>query len=73
MINLWLALEDLPNGGVDQDETIHLTVPEDGTSTGVFDEDTLETGYTVRNLVTLQAFDILLRELELVDEDNAEE
>ena len=73
LINLWLALEDLPNGGVDQDETIHLTVPEDGTSTGVFSEDTLQTGYTVRNLVTLQALDILLRELELVSEGNVEE
>jgi hypothetical protein len=73
LINLWLALEDLPNGGVDQDATIHLTVPEDGTSTGVFNEETLQTGYTVRNLVTLQAFDMLLRELELVGEDDVEE
>lgn len=73
LVNLWLALEELPNGGVDLDETIHLTVPEDGTSTGVFNDETLQTGYTVRNLVTLQAFDVLLGELELLGEGEAEE
>jgi len=61
-------MEELPNGGVDQDETIHLTVPADGTSTGVFNEETLQTGYTVRNLVTLQAFDQLLRELGVLED-----
>ncbi|MBZ0306524.1 MAG: SGNH/GDSL hydrolase family protein, partial [Anaerolineae bacterium] len=55
LVNLWLGLQDLPNGGVDEIETIHLTIPADGTSTGVFDESTLQTGYTYRNLVTLQA------------------
>lgn len=60
LINLWLGLQELPNGGVDEIETIHLTVPADGTSTGVFTEDTLQTGYTYRNLITLQALDVLL-------------
>jgi hypothetical protein len=68
LVNLWLALEVLPNGGVDADRTIHLTVPVDGTSTGVFDEETLQTGYTLRNLVTLQVFDVLLRQLELLED-----
>ncbi len=63
LINLWLGLQDLPNGGVDEIETIHLTIPADGTSTGVFDDSTLQTGYTYRNLVTLQALDILVKGL----------
>ena len=71
LINLWLGLYDLPNAGVDEDETIHLTVPVD-ISTGVFNEDTLQAGYTMRNLVTLQTFAILLNELELQEEINGE-
>lgn len=63
LVNLWLGLQELPNGGVDEIETIHLTIPADGTGTGVFDESTLETGYTYRNLVTLQALDILVKGL----------
>lgn len=71
LINLWLALQDLPNGGVDREETIHLTVPE-GVSTGVFTEATLQAGYTMRNLVTLQAFESLLRDLEALDDSTDE-
>ncbi len=58
LINLWLALQELPNQGVDTTETIHLTVPEEG-STGVFNEETLQAGYTYRNLITLQALDVI--------------
>ncbi len=66
LINLWLALQDVPNQGVDTTQTIHLTWPEDR-RTGVFTEERLVTGYTFRNLVTLQAFDALLRGLGLLD------
>ncbi len=64
LINLWLALQDLPDGGINLDETIHLTVPEDG-RTGVFDEAHLQAGYTVRNLITLQALQALQQQLGL--------
>lgn len=62
LINLWLALQELPNQGVDTVQTIHLTIPEDG-QTGIFDPVHLEAGYTYRNLVTLQALDVLWRDL----------
>ncbi len=58
LVNLWLALEDVPGGGVDMEETIHLTVPEDG-NTGLLDETHLLAGYTFRNLITLQALDVM--------------
>lgn len=66
LVNLWLALEDVPGGGVDMEETIHLTVPEDG-NTGILDADHLLAGYTFRNLITLQALDVLREGL--VDEN----
>lgn len=67
LVNLWLALEALPNQGVDLDETIHLTAPEDG-RTGLFDAEHLAYGYTLRNRVALQALDVLLAELALYEE-----
>jgi hypothetical protein len=62
LVNLWLALEDLPDRGVNTEETIHLTAPEDG-RTCDFTEENLTTGYTMRNLVTLQALDALWADL----------
>ncbi len=64
LINLWLALQELPDGGINLDETIHLTVPEDS-RTGVFDEPHLQAGYTTRNLITLQALQVLQQQLGL--------
>lgn len=61
LVNLWLAIQDLPFEGVDQLEPIHLSIPEDERA-GDFTTN-LEYGYTVRNLVTLQTLDILLGEL----------
>lgn len=58
LINLWAGLQDLENGGVDEVEPIHLSIPVDGQS-GDF-ETNLGFGYTYRNLVTLQALDILV-------------
>ncbi len=69
LVNLWRALQDLPDGGVDGEETIHLTAPNDLELVCDFTEATLETGYTLRNLVTLQALDVLWRGL---DEDDVE-
>lgn len=70
LINLWLAIQTLPNHGVDEVETIHLTAPEDQ-RTGDFTETNLEAGYTYRNLVTLQALDILRIEFEALGETEA--
>ena len=66
LVNLWLAIQDLPFEGVDQVEPIHLSIPEDE-QTGDFTTN-LDYGYTVRNLITLQALDILLEGLEDEDE-----
>ncbi len=63
LINLWLAVNDLPFNGVDEAEPIHLSLPEDG-KTGFLDEDGLTYGYNVRNLVTLQAFEAFLNAIE---------
>ncbi|MBN1285379.1 MAG: SGNH/GDSL hydrolase family protein [Anaerolineae bacterium] len=63
LINLWLALQDLPDGGINMDETIHLTAPADGRWCD-FTEANLQAGYTMRNLVTLQALDVLWRGLD---------
>jgi uncharacterized protein YraI len=57
VMNLQAALSGLPNNGIDNDG-IHLTVPPDGNS-AIFDEAHLKYGYTVRNLVTLQALDAI--------------
>jgi hypothetical protein len=56
LLNLNRALEPLPHHGVDPDDTIHLTVPDDK-RVDIFKDPHLEAGFTVRNLVTLQALD----------------
>ena len=66
-INLALAVEPLENKGVDLEDPLHLTLPEDHDDVFVFNEETLQAGYTVRNLVTLQALDSLLRALDLIE------
>lgn len=63
LVNLWAAIQELPFEGVDQLEPIHLSIPEDE-KTGDFTTN-LEYGYTMRNLITLQALDILLAGLEV--------
>ncbi len=60
LINLWLALEPLPNQGIDPVETTHMSVPENGT-TCYFIGPNLQTGFTVRNLLTLQTLDAVLQ------------
>ena len=60
LINLWLALETLPNQGVNPVETTHLTTPADSAAVCYFIEDNLEAGFTVRNLLTLQTLEAVL-------------
>ncbi len=62
LVNLWAAVQDLPHEGVDEEEPIHLSIPDDGL-TGHFTAENLQAGYTVRNLVTLQTLQILLDNL----------
>ena len=59
LINLWLALDPLPNQGIDPEETTHMTVPESGLACYFIDEN-MAAGFTVRNLVTLQTLDAVL-------------
>jgi hypothetical protein len=60
LINLNRALEPLPHHGVDPDDTIHLSVPADG-RVDHFTAENLQAGFTLRNLVTLQALYALLQ------------
>jgi len=59
LINLWRALESLPNHGLESDG-FHLDLPPGDTS-GVFTADNLQNGYPMRNLVTLQTLDVVMR------------
>jgi len=59
LINLWLALEALPNHGLEPDG-FHLGEPPNGVA-GVLTEPYLSTGYPMRNLVTLQTLDAVWR------------
>jgi uncharacterized protein YraI len=59
LINLWLALESLPNHGLESDG-FHLDEPPDANAcylVGAY----LQNGYPVRNLVTLQTLDAVWR------------
>ncbi len=67
LTNLLVALEPLPEYGVNPDDTLHLTIPDAPDSVATFDESSLEAGYTRRNLVTLQTLDSLLRDLNLLE------
>lgn len=65
VVNLNLAIADLPYFGVDEAEPIHLSIPPDEISTGILSDENLQYGYVVRNLITLQTFDIMLNGLEV--------
>jgi hypothetical protein len=58
LMNLWLALEGLPNHGLSQDGR-HPSVPI--TEAGDLSPANLQRGYPLRNLVTLQSLDVVLR------------
>lgn len=59
LINLWLALESLPNHGLEMDG-FHLDEPPDARACYLVG-DYLQNGYPVRNLVTLQTLDAVWR------------
>ena len=59
LINLWLALESLPNQGLEPDG-FHLSEPAYGTA-GYLTAANLSFGYTTRNLVTMQTLDAVWR------------
>ena len=59
LINLSRALEPLPHHGVNPEDTIHLSTPADG-RVDIFDAEHLQAGFTVRNLVTMQALQAVL-------------
>jgi uncharacterized protein YraI len=59
LMNLWLALEPLPNHGLTADG-FHLSEPPYGTA-GNLVAPYLQTGYVMRNLVTLQTLDAVWR------------
>ncbi len=61
LLNLNRALEPLPDHGVDPNDTIHLSVPPEGQGrVDQFTPENLQYGFTVRNLVTLQALAAVL-------------
>jgi hypothetical protein len=62
LVNLVVALQDLPNQGVNVNDTIHMSLPEND-AVATFNDDTLQTGYTLRNLLTLQTLNGFLTTL----------
>jgi hypothetical protein len=61
LMNLWLALEPLPSHGID-DDGYHLNGPL--TRAADFSsERNLQTGYPLRNLITLQTLDVIRRDV----------
>ncbi len=61
LINLWLAFEPLPNKGIDSKEPTHMTRPESGKTFSFAAVDLQQGGYNVRNLLTLQTLEAILR------------
>ncbi len=61
VINLASALQPLPAKGLEPD-AIHMTIPPEGRS-GFFDDNNLKFGYTMRNLLTLQALDVVWKQI----------
>lgn len=63
LINLWLALASLPNQGIDHEETTRMSFPANG-EVCHFIGPNLETGFAMRNLITLQTLDVVLKTVE---------
>ena len=63
LVNLYAAVDGLADHGVDLADPLHMTQPENPADVTRFDNTTLQAGYTVRNLLTLQTLDALLGEL----------
>lgn len=58
LMNLWRALDPLPNHGLNTDGR-HLSLPL--TDSGDLTQPNLQKGYPLRNLITLQALDVVWR------------
>ncbi|MBN1310828.1 MAG: SGNH/GDSL hydrolase family protein [Anaerolineae bacterium] len=54
LVNLWLALQDVPGYGVDPEHPNQLTLPEDGCAACLTNEH-MDAGITVHNMTTLLA------------------
>ncbi|MFN8417716.1 MAG: SGNH/GDSL hydrolase family protein [Anaerolineae bacterium] len=61
IMNLWLALQPLPDHGRERDTVYMTSTPQ--THVSYFTPEHLKYGYTMRNLVTLEALDLVWREL----------
>ena len=61
LVNLWLALQTVPNNGIHPDG-VHLNSPPDGLNAN-FDASHLAYGYPMRNLTSLQVLDALRRQV----------
>ena len=62
LVNLWLALQELPNGGVNPEEVTHLTIPADGCA-ACLTEENLASGLTLHNAIAVMALDEVRRAL----------
>jgi lysophospholipase L1-like esterase len=60
LVDFYSVVDRLPNHGVGEDG-VHLSIPPGGES-GDFSSYNLQFGYTMRNLVTLQALDAVWRQ-----------
>lgn len=67
LMNLAVALQDLPDRGVDLDDPLHLTEPELPNTVFTLNEDALQYGYTVRNFVTLETLLGIYQDLDIVE------
>jgi hypothetical protein len=62
LVNLYAAVDVLPDHGIDVAQPTHLSIPSTG-SAGTLTEEQLQYGYPMRNLLTLQTLDLLLNDL----------
>jgi hypothetical protein len=65
VMNLWLALQDLPNSGRNTNTAYLSYLP--GVSTAVFEGDNMDFGHTMHNLITLQTLDRIWRDVILAN------
>lgn len=61
LVDYWSIVDSTPNHGIGPDD-VHPSVPPDH-NTANFTDDNLQYGYTVRNLLTMQALDSLWRQV----------
>ncbi|MBN1429736.1 MAG: SGNH/GDSL hydrolase family protein [Anaerolineae bacterium] len=62
LVNLWLALQDVPGYGVDPEHPNRLTLPEDGCA-ACFTPDHMDAGITVHNMTTLMVLHEVTKEM----------